>query len=72
MFRVEVISRSESVHNGLYGHMGKAEGSGGEAVGNAGVDLRVITLIGGHEFGICSVPQDTWQVVIPCQDLRWQ
>lgn len=70
MLRVELISGSESVHSGLYGHVGEAKGSGGKDVGNAGVDLRVIPLIGGHEFSICSVPQDMWQVVIPCQDLR--
>lgn len=70
MFRVELISRSKSVHYGLYGHMGKAEGSSREDIGNAGVNLRVITFIGGHEFSICLVPQDMWQIVIPCQDLR--
>lgn len=72
MFRVELISRSETVHYGLYGHMGKAEGGGGEDVGNARIDLGVITLIGRHELGICCLSQDMCQVVIPRQNLRWR
>lgn len=69
---MELIIRPESVHHWMHGHMGKAKGSGGETVGDAGINLGVITTIGGHELRVGLVPQNTWQVVIPRQNLREQ
>lgn len=69
MFGAQPVIRSEAVHNRVHGHVCKPKGSGGENVGDAGVSIRVVTFVRGHEDQVSTAAQDMWQVVIPCQDL---
>lgn len=70
MLRVELIARSQSIHHGLYSHMGKAKCGSGKTIGDARVHLRFITHIGCDKLIISPVPHDMRQIVIPRQDLK--
>ena len=67
---VQAVSRPQPGHRGLDGDVCKAERSRGKYISNTGVHVRVITLIGGHEAGESTLPQDPREIVVPCQDLE--
>lgn len=53
-------------HHRLYGDVGETKSSSCKDVCDAGILVRFITLIGGHQMGHGDLTEDPWQVVLPC------
>lgn len=65
MLGVRGVSWSQPAHHRLHRDVGKTKRSGGKDICDAGIHLRIVTLVGRHETGRGDVTEDLRQVVLP-------
>lgn len=59
------VSWSQPGHHWLHGDVGKTKRGSGEDVGDAGIHLRIVALVGRHETRRGIFAEHPWQVVLP-------
>lgn len=69
MLGVRGVSRTQPGHHWMHGDVGKTESGSSEGVSDAGIHLRVVTLVGRHQARHGALTEDPREVVLPCEDL---